>query len=208
MRTYERIFVHTSAASYKKVNPQFFAINRWHKDRFGDYFNEETKEQVAPSILGYYGGYTTMIEPNGQEFRYREDWEETMAVLGWNRRSLSVCLAFDGDIEMPTSEHIATLKTRLRKWCDKYNIPSNQVYYIAPHRLEAPNKTCYGSLLPDDWAVKLLNPVPKDKDDQAKKDNTEAQKAILIDSLQTLILRLKIEIGKYIESVNKRQKGR
>jgi len=206
-RTFERIFVHTTDASYTKVNPQFFAVNRWHKDRFGDYFNEETKEHVAPSSLGYHGGYTILIEPNGQEFRYREDWEETMAVQSWNRRSLSVALAFDGDIEMPTVGHISTLKTRLLKWCEKYKISSNQVYFVGPHRLEAIDKTCYGSLLPDDWAVKLLNPVKKDDESQKKKDNTEAQK-VALDSLQTLLLRLKIQIGLYIESVNKRNKGR
>jgi len=206
-RTFERIFIHTTDASYKQVNPQFFAVNRWHLDRFGKYFNEETKEQVAPSSLGYYGGYTILIEQNGQEFRYREDWEETMAVKGWNRRSLSVALAFDGDIEMPTSEQISSLKTRLLKWCEKYKILSTQVYFVGPHRLEAPDKTCYGSLLPDDWAIKLLTPVKKDDESQKKKDNTEAQKAKL-DSIQTLLLRLKIQIGLYIESVNKRNKGR
>jgi len=206
-RTFERIFIHTTDASYQKVNPQFFAVNRWHFDRFGNYFNDETKEQVAPSSLGYYGGYTILIERNGQEFRYREDWEETMAVKGWNRRSLSVALAFDGDIEMPTSEQISSLKTRLLKWCEKYKILSTQVYFVGPHRLEAPDKTCYGSLLPDDWAIKLLAPVKKDDESQKKKDNTEAQKAKL-DSIQTLLLRLKIQIGLYIESMNKRNKGR
>lgn len=204
-RTYERIFIHTTDASYKAVNPQFFAVNRWHIDRFKNYFNEETKEQVAPSSLGYHGGYTLLVEPNGQEFRYREDWEETMAVKGWNRRSLSVALAFDGDIEMPTSEQIITLKTRLLKWCEKYKILTTQIYFVGPHRLEDPTKTCYGSLLPDDWAIKLLNPVTKDDEGQKKKDNTEAQKAAL-DSLQTLILRLKIMMGQYIESMNKRNK--
>ena len=204
-RTYERIFIHTTDASYKKVNPQFFAVNRWHTDRFGNYFNKETNEQVAPSSLGYYGGYTILIEPTGQEFRYREDWEETMAVKGWNRRSLSVVLAFDGDIEMPSPDQITSLKTRLLKWCEKYKIPTDQVYYMGPHRLEAPNKTCYGSLLPDDWAIKLLNPVVKEEESQQKKIMTEAQKTIF-DSFQVLSLVLKILMGKFIQDVNIRDK--
>ena len=56
-------------------------------------------------------------------------------------------------------------------------------------------------------AIKLLAPVKKDDESQKEKDNTEAQKAKL-DSIQTLLLRLKIQIGLYIESVNKRNKGR
>lgn len=205
-RTYERIFVHCTNASYNKVNPQFAAVNRWHKERFGYYFNNDTQEQVAPSTLGYYGGYHILIEKDGSEFRYREDWEESMAVKGWNRKSLSVVWAMDGDIELPTQQQLNKIKERILKWCNKYNIQTDKVYSIGPHRQENPNKTCYGSLLPDNFIVNLINPLQKDNEDNVEKEKTEQQKKVIIDSLRQLILKLKILLGQYIVIINKRSK--
>jgi len=205
-RKYTRIFVHCTAASYNKINPQFFAVNRWHKDRFGYYFNTDTQEQVAPSSLGYYGGYTILIEKDGTELRYREDWEETMAVKGHNRTSLSLVWSLDGDIELPTQAQQTKTKERILKWCNKYDIPTTQVYYVGPHRQENKNKTCYGSLLPDDFIIKLLHPVEKDIEDLTKKENIESERMILIDTLQQLVLQLKILLGQYISAINKRSK--
>jgi len=205
-RTYKRIFIHCTAANYYTVNPQFFAVNRWHKNRFGYYYNEETKEQVAPSSLGYYGGYHILIEKDGSEWRYREDWEESMAVFGHNRSSLSVTWAFDGDIQLPTQAQQDTMKKRVLKWCEKYNIPTDKVYYVGPHRQVNKGKTCYGSLLADDFMINLLKPVEKDKEDIAKKENTEGEKKVLIDTLQKLVLKLKILLGQYISALNKRSK--
>ena len=202
-RTYERIFIHTTSADYNKVNPQFLAVNRWHKNRFGYYYNEQTKEVVAPSSLGYYGGYHILIEKNGKEFRYREDREETIAVRGHNRSSLSVAMAFDGDRQLPTTEQVETLKKRLQKWSEKYNICLTRIETVGPHRLVNNRKSCYGKLLSDDLAIKLFQPIKKDKEEKLKEENTKIQ---LTDRLQILILQLKILLGQYIEELNKRSK--
>jgi len=206
MRVFKRIFIHTTDASYDKISRQFFAVNRWHKNRWGRYYNKNAKEQVLPSSLGYYGGYTILIEPDGTELRYREDWEETVAVRNYNRNSLSIALAFDGDEEMPTKAQIKTLRKRLLKWSEMYDIPSNKVRFIGPHRLVNKLKTCYGSLLKDDWAVKLLHPDEKDNEAKEKKQEIEKQRRKKMDLIRQLLLKLKILLGKYIEAVNKRKR--
>ena len=192
-----RIFVHTTAASYQKIPRQFMAVNRWHKERFGT---------SCRSSLAYYGGYHTLIEPNGWEGRYREDWENACAVVGWNESALHVALTFDGDIEVPTLKQQKKLVERILKWSKKYNIKTTDIEFVGPHRLEAPHKTCYGSLLPDDYVVKLIHPVDKDTEDQEKKDKTEAQKQLLLDQLRMLVLQLTILVGEYTGLVNKRIK--
>ena len=199
MNTKEEIFVHTTAADFTKIPEQFFAVNRWHKDRWGYYYNEKTKEQVLPSSLGYYGGYTILIEPDGTERRYREDDEETVAVYGHNNKSLSVVMAFDGDIQMPTEAQIDTLTRRLKKWQDKYNIPTEKIRH---HREVNPEKTCPGILIPDGWARNLVSR------DTTTKDNIEiAQKKILTDQLRALVLQLKILVKRYAVLLRSRNLG-
>lgn len=190
-----RIFIHTTDADFNKINPQFFAVNKWHKDRFGDYCH---------SSLGYYGGYHVLIEKDGTEFRYREDNEESCAAKGHNTTALHVALAFDGDIQIPTSAQIKTLKKRINKWANLYQIDTSRVDRVSPHRLVAPHKTCYGSLLADDWAVNLLrDQTPKDNSQVANKIKIEEQKR-LMDKLAKLMLQLKILLGQYIKILNKR----
>ena len=191
-----RIFVHTTDADYNIIPEQFFAVDRWHKERFGNY---------CLSSMGYYGGYHILIS-NGKEYRYREDDEESCAVTGHNTSSLSVALAFDGDIQMPKPADVELLKQRLKKWGEKYAIPLDNVEFVSPHRAVAPEKTCFGSLLKDDWAVQLMKDIKKDDEAWQKKIETEKQKQILADTLRDLILRLRILLGNYIEALNKREK--
>lgn len=205
MRTFERIFVHTTAASYKTIPRQFLAVNTWHKDRFKTYYNEKEKEQVNPSSLGYYGGYHILIEPDGTEFRYREDWEETIAVIGHNRSSLSVALAFDGDKELPTPAQVKALTARLKTWVEKYKIPVDPDH-ISPHRRGQPGKSCYGNLLTDEWACSLLKEIPKELEEAKKEVGTVKAYKPAQHELESKLLQLKILLGKYIEVLNKRIK--
>jgi N-acetylmuramoyl-L-alanine amidase len=154
-----KIYVHHTAVSRTAQPKQFLPVNRYHEQEFGNY---------CKSSMGYFGGYHILIEPDGTEYRYREDLEESCAQTGHNTTALSVCLSGNFDIETPTDAQIATLKRRLRKWVDKYHIGLGEVY---PHRSVA-NKTCYGSLLPDEWAMNLLSTGKEDevKDLQNKLD--------------------------------------
>jgi len=126
----QEVFIHTTAASHRKIYDQFFAVNRWHKKRFGEY---------CKSSLGYYGGYTIIIT-GGKEYRYREDHEECCAATGYNTSALHVALGFDGDSEMPLPQDVELLKKRLKKWQKKYNIPNEKVYF-RPHRAVAPYRS-------------------------------------------------------------------
>jgi len=187
-----RIFIHTVDADYNIIVSQFFSVDEWHKDRFGEY---------CKSSLGYYGGYTTLIEKNGDEFRYREDNEETCAATGYNTNALHVALAGDGDIQLPTEKQAAKLKLRLEKWTEKYSIPVSAVN-IAPHRMVAPHKSCFGSLLNDEWAYNLLKPKEKPSSQLDKKEFIESQKTqILWLTVKLLRLKIKILLGKIGGSV-------
>ena len=186
MNTKEMIFVHTTSADFNKIKHQFIPVNNWHKERWGKYFNTKTGEWVLPSSMGYYGGYTILIDPDGREYRYRTDNEETVAVKGYNNKSLSVALAFDGDIQLPTPAQVTTLEKRLKKWVQKYNIPIENIKH---HRDVNPHKTCPGLLIPDNWARDLV------KRKTESKLNIEKQKQLL-SFLQLLVVQLKILLSK------------
>lgn len=134
--------------------------------------------------MGYYGGYHIFIEPDGTEYRYREDNEEGCHTKGHNDVSLGVVLAGNFDIEHPTDAQIKTLKARLRKWVDKYDIKLED---IDPHRAVA-QKTCYGSLLPDQWAENFLKD-DKEKEMQKLRKKVDAFQLIIIE-LQKMIRKL------------------
>ncbi len=176
------IIVHHTAVSRKKAPRQFFAVDQYHKD-------SPNINLGYPSTLGYYGGYHIFIEPNGAEFRYREDWEEGAHCIGQNLNSLGVCFAGNGDIEFPTSEQNKTLAERIKKWQAQYGIPNDAVH-IVPHRKFA-NKSCYGNLLSNDWAYLLANPAEPDPADAEKAAKIEKM-VKLVDLLKELILKLTI----------------
>lgn len=193
-----RIFVHTTDANYRLpgLKNQFFAVNRWHKQRFGNY---------CKSSMGYYGGYHT-IATGGKEYRYREDWEESCAIGGHNITALHHAIGFDGDIQMPLPKDVEITRKRLVKWCKKYNIPTTEIKFVGPHRLVDRSKTCYGSLLADDWALKLVQRVEKSVHGKEKKTMTEKERKILIDKIRALVLRLRIFLNK--RKRERRKKGR
>lgn len=136
--------------------------------------------------MGYYGGYTILIEPDGREYRYREDLEEGCHTKGKNVDSLGVALSGNFDIENPTDKQIVTLKKRLRKWTGKYNIAYE---LIDPHRAVAA-KTCYGSMLPDEWAKNLLATADRETEVMKLKRRLDAIWLVVIE-LQKLLRKWK-----------------
>jgi len=162
------IYVHHTAVSRAVQSRQFLPVNRYHQRKFGAY---------CLSSMAYYGGYQILIEPDGTEYRYREDNEEGCHTKGFNDRSLAVALAGHFDIESPTDAQIRTLKKRLRKWVDRYNISLEK---IKPHRAVA-NTTCYGSNLANDWGKRIL-------DDSREVELVKLQKKL--DRLQLIIIAL------------------
>lgn len=119
-----------------------------------------------------------MIEPNGTVLRYRMDTEEGAHTLKENRRSIGICLTGNFDVEMPTSQQIEALRGILGQMRGSYGLLP-----IYPHRKFAV-KSCYGSLLPDGWAAKLLDPPPADT---AKEELFEKYNPILEQMRQVLL---------------------
>lgn len=99
-------------------------------------------------------GYHWFIDKSGKKTQGRMDNEEGAHTIGYNEQSLGICLAGNFDVTMPTKEQIETLTNLLVIKSKQYAIPLEN---IVPHRFASP-KTCYGKLLGDDWARKLLTP--------------------------------------------------
>ena len=180
------IIGHHTAVSRTKASRQFWAVQRYH------YENPNMNLGYA-STLGYFGAYYIFFEPDGTELRYREDWEEGAHTKGQNLNSLAFCWAGDGDIEFPTDAQIVSIRKRIKEWQQKYNIPNERIF-IVPHRKFAP-KSCWGSLLADDWAYLLMNPPTKNPIDAEKVKQIESFQKIIIDLMQQIITQFKIKLN-------------
>lgn len=146
----EYLIVHTEASPVITNALRFAVINQFHRTRLFD-----------KSSLGWYIGYHYFIEKSGQLIQARADTDEGMHTIGFNLKSLSICLAGNGDVELPTPAQMETLKKWLNEKSKQYNISKEK---IKPHRLFLGHKekTCYGLLLKDDWAASLIDAPKKD----------------------------------------------
>lgn len=105
-------------------------------------------------------GYHYFIDKAGNLTQGRKDNEEGAHTIGYNTKSLGICLAGNFDATMPTIAQRNTLTDLLLLKVKQYKIPLEK---IVPHRF-ATGKTCYGRKLADDWARKLAVVVkPKSK---------------------------------------------
>ena len=134
-----QVIVHHSAATVP--NPQFDAINEWHKVR-----------EFPLSEMGWFVGYHYVIEKDGAILRARGDSEEGAHTIGQNTASLGVCLVGNFDVEMPTKAQVDSLGVLLYDLCKEYEIPDER---IVPHRRYA-NKDCFGTKLADNYAQEVL----------------------------------------------------
>ena len=185
----EFILIHCSDVSYKEMPNQFWAINRWHKER-----------EFPVSSLGYYVGYHR-LSSGGIEYKAREDREVgahcNQIANGksdsFNFYSLGYCLAFDGDIEYPPQKDVDNMIRTIRGWQQLYAIPLERVIF---HRKPTPRKTCPGSLIPDDYFSRMLAPVPHKEPDQKEKQENIKRLSSILDQLRALYERLMILLSK------------
>lgn len=119
----------------------FAIVNEYHRQKWN-----------FKSSLGHYIGYHYFIEKDGTLTQGRADHDEGAHAVGYNLKSLGICLAGNFDATLPTDAQIRVLRDLLRKKMKDYGVP---IENIVPHRTFA-NKTCYGRKLPDDWAQSLL----------------------------------------------------
>lgn len=154
--------IHCSDVSYKVNKDQFNSINVYHRDERG----------FPQSSLGLYVGYHDLFT-GGKHYKCKEDWEvgahcnqgydgvtvyapATPGKLSMNYQSIGLCIAFDGDIEMPPLIEQGLLQKRLWELQDKY---PGIIFKF--HREFATGKTCPGSLITPVWLQKLLErPAP------------------------------------------------
>lgn len=97
-------------------------------------------------------GYHYFIDKGGKLTAGRKEDYHGAHTIGYNQKSLGICLAGNFDATAPTKEQTDTLAVLLSRLRKKYLIPRKN---IVPHR-EFANKTCYGRRLGDDWAQNLL----------------------------------------------------
>ena len=100
-------------------------------------------------------GYHFFINKAGEVTPGRNENYHGAHTIGYNSKSLGICLAGNFDATLPTKEQENSLQALLEMLQKKYKIPREN---IVPHR-EFANKTCYGRRLADDWAQKLLSPI-------------------------------------------------
>jgi N-acetylmuramoyl-L-alanine amidase len=97
-------------------------------------------------------GYNWYIEKSGLLKKGRDEDKTGAHAIGYNDKSIGICLAGNFDATMPTEAQKLTLAGLLRDKMNQYSIPKEN---IVPHRKFA-TKTCYGKKLSDTWARDLL----------------------------------------------------
>lgn len=121
----------------------FEIVNEYHRERW----NGTTK-----SSKGFFIGYHYFIEKSGKIIQGRNDTDLGAHTIGYNSKSLGICMAGNFDATFPTKEQEDALTKLLTQKRVEYQITDAR---IVPHRRFA-NKTCYGRKLAESYAVNLL----------------------------------------------------
>lgn len=115
----------------------------------------ETIQAYHINGLGFENiGYNYVIEKDGKLRAGRPETYHGAHTVGYNKKSIGICLTGNFDLTEPTKEQVDVLKRLMKEIIARWNIPLEN---IVPHRTFA-NKSCYGNNLPDDWARNLLKP--------------------------------------------------
>lgn len=101
-------------------------------------------------------GYQYVIHKNGDIWKGRPEHRNGAHTVGYNEKSIGICLTGNFDATMPTAQQIVSLTNLMKDVMTRYTIKD-----IVPHRKFA-NKTCYGKNLSDTWAKNLINEIPKE----------------------------------------------
>lgn len=111
-------------------------------------------------------GYQYVIHKDGAVWKGRPEHRNGAHTVGYNEKSIGICLAGNFDATMPTTGQIEALKTLLKDIQARYpKITSDK---IVPHRKFA-TKSCYGNKLSDTWASDLVKVAKPTKEDINKK---------------------------------------
>jgi len=97
-------------------------------------------------------GYNWFIEKDGKVVKGRDETKSGAHTIGYNDKSIGICLAGNFDATLPTEAQTNSTRVLLKEKMAQYNITKED---IVPHRKFA-TKTCYGKKLADDWGRNLL----------------------------------------------------
>lgn len=154
MRTITHILVHHTASAGKTTT--IHGVNEYHKTK--NWGTEAQPAYAKVSSLGWFVQYHYFIDWHGVVTQCHEDEDVSWHGNNANPFSLGICLAgwFDPehDTEGPSHDQIKALQALLIRLVAKYNLGPE---HVVPHRAYNPTKSCYGSLLAEDWARSLLN---------------------------------------------------
>lgn len=144
-----KIIIHHSADQSK--GDQFAKINEYHRSL-----------GFPISSLGFFVGYTYLINREGKVTKCRNHEDEQAHTKGLNFDSLGICLEGNFNLEMPTDAQKDALGRLLVELCDEEHYDVTDIY---PHRAFR-NTDCYGNNLDNNWArVLYLDYKVRDKKD-------------------------------------------
>jgi len=110
------LIIHHTASDRDKTT--LADVDAWHKLRWPDFRSD---------LLGYYVGYHYLIEANGQITQTREDYEEGAHTIGYNQKSIGICLTGNFDLEEPSLLQLNALQPLLDRLKVQYNISSDKI---------------------------------------------------------------------------------
>jgi N-acetylmuramoyl-L-alanine amidase len=159
-------------------------INAHHKTLWPDFI----------SSLGWYVGYTYVIEASGKTVQTRATNETGAHTIGMNNSSIGICLTGNFDVELPTKEQEDALVKLFYKLKEEFSHLTP--YDVVPHRHYS-TKSCFGNKLPDDYFQKIITASlkPKEKVEEKVQYDERARMLKLIELLKKLIALLSSQIG-------------
>lgn len=178
--------IHHTAVSRAKQPTQLYAVNRYHQN------TPPYNYKGRPSTLGWWVGYNYFIDVDGTVTNTRVVGEETIANVGHNCDALtrcdviSVCLAGDFNIELPSDAQIASLKKLVAGFAVSYPGITHTF-----HREIQPARTCPGALYTHEYhKARILEQTSVDDHEDTKKKEEIAKLVSRIDYLRALLAKL------------------
>ena len=131
----------------------------------------DTSNQTFKAIQDYHislgwenFGYHWFITKLGEIIQGRPEHYHGGHTIDHNNDSIGICLAGNFDATLPSKAQEIALKGLLNTIQGRYTVIGDKIY---PHRKFA-NKSCWGSLLSDDWTHLLVYPINKIDEEKEK----------------------------------------
>lgn len=173
------IAIHHSAVKNDGI-PQFNAVNRYHKDKWG-----------MKSRLGYYVAYNYFIDVDGKVTQTRAWNEETVANKGHNCDvpercdTISICLADDYNrslfMNSAQSDSLDDLIIDIKK--------QHPDIKVVGHRDLQEGRTCPGANI-DKFSFEQWNDLQPNDSEDLEKQKKIKELQTLLDKLQALLIKL------------------